>query len=135
ADVAIADIDEAMSAATVADIEAKGRRGLAIHCDVMEREQVRAAVASCIAELGGLDILVNNAGGVRRRDLADQSDRSIDRVVAFNRIGHVTATKAASAHMIERGGGGAIINVASIEGMRAAPGYAVYAACKAGTIN
>ena len=110
ADVVIADIDEAASADALAAITAKGRRAIAINCNAMEREQVREAIARCIAELGGLDILVNNAGGVRQSNAVDLSDRSIDRMIALNLEGPVAATQAAAAHMIETGRAGSIIN-------------------------
>ncbi|WP_375397475.1 SDR family NAD(P)-dependent oxidoreductase [uncultured Sphingomonas sp.] len=135
ADVAVADIDP-IAGETVADlVRAKGRRAIAIPTDVMDRDAIRAAIARTGAELGGLDILVNNAGGTRPIDLVDMSDRAVDRQIAINLQNLVTATQAAAQAMIAAGKGGAIINIASIEGMRAAPAYSVYAACKAGMIN
>ena len=62
ADVACADIDEESAKATAAVVEALGRRGLAISCDVTDEAQVAAMVARTAAELGRLDILFNNAG-------------------------------------------------------------------------
>ncbi|WP_174273646.1 SDR family NAD(P)-dependent oxidoreductase [Sphingomonas bacterium] len=135
ADVAIADIDPAAAEAAAAAIRAKGRRGIAIACNVMERDQVRSAIERTVSDLGGLDILVNNAGGVRGANLSDLSDRSIDRVIDINLVNLVTATQAAVKQMVSQGRGGSIINIASIEGMRAAPSYSVYAACKAGMLN
>ena len=62
ADVACADIDEESAKATAAAVEALGRRGLGISCDVTDEAQVAAMVARTAAELGRLDILFNNAG-------------------------------------------------------------------------
>src|SRR6185437_14841097 len=62
ADVACSDIDEESAKATAASVEALGRRGLAIGCDVTDEAQVAAMVARTAAELGRLDILFNNAG-------------------------------------------------------------------------
>lgn len=135
ANVAIADIDGAAAVQAVARIEAKGRRAIYLPCDAIDRVAIRAAAAECAERLGGIDILVNNVGGVRQAKLADLSDRSIDRVIALNLQSVVAATQAVAEYMIRQSEGGSIINIASIEGMRAAPHYSVYAACKAGMLN
>lgn len=135
ADIVIADIDVAGAAAVVAQIEALGRKALSIPTDVMNREQLAAAFDGAVRDFGGLDILVNNAGGGRPVKFMEQSERSRDRHVEFNLGNLMNATHHAARHMIARGKGGSIINIASIEGLRAAPGYAVYAACKAAMIN
>ena len=135
ADVAIADINVEAAGAVAELVRAKGRRALVIPTDVLDRDAIRAAVSSTVAELGGLDILVNNAGGTRPLDLVDHSDRSSDKQIDINLKNLVAATQAAAKAMIVAGRGGSIINIASIEGLRAAPGYSVYAACKAGMLN
>lgn len=135
ADVAIVDIDEA-AATTVAElVRAKGRRAHVVVADMMDRDAARGAVASTLAALGSVGILVNNVGGTRPLKLVEMTDRQVDRQVDLNMKGLIAVTQAAAKAMIEAGGGGAIVNVASIEGFRAAPFYAVYAACKAGMIN
>ena len=135
ADVAIVDIDDAASQ-TVADlIRAKGRRAITINANVMDRDAIRAAVDRTVSELGRLDICVNNAGGTRPIRLLDMTDAQADKQIAINLENLVATTQAAARAMVAGGRGGSIINVASIEGMRAAPGYSVYAACKAGMIN
>jgi NAD(P)-dependent dehydrogenase (short-subunit alcohol dehydrogenase family) len=135
ADVAILDIKADAAELVAGLVRDKGRRALGIACDVMDRDAVRAAVDRTVAELGRLDILVNNAGGTRPIKLVDMTDRQVDRQIAINLQNLVATTQAAAKAMIAGGRGGSIINVASIEGMRAAPGYSVYAACKAGMIN
>jgi len=62
ADVAVLDVDPDRCAAAQAAIEATGRRGLAVQCDVMDSDALRAAIRRVAAELGRLDALVNNAG-------------------------------------------------------------------------
>lgn len=62
ADVAVADLNEAVGQKTAAAIRAMGRRSFFIRCDVTCRDQVQAMVARVAAEWGGLDIAVNNAG-------------------------------------------------------------------------
>jgi NAD(P)-dependent dehydrogenase (short-subunit alcohol dehydrogenase family) len=135
ADVAILDIN-AEAAETVASlVRAKGRRAIAITADVTDRAAVRAGIDRIMAELGRLDILVNNAGGTRPLKLLDMSDKQADRRIDLNLTSLFTTTQAAAQAMIAGGRGGAIINIASIEGLRAAPLHSVYAACKAGMVN
>jgi NAD(P)-dependent dehydrogenase (short-subunit alcohol dehydrogenase family) len=134
-DVVVADVDAGRAAASVAAVEACGRRGLAVRTDVMDTDQVRAAVAAADEAFGRLDVLVNNAGGVRGQAFLEQSERSWRRHIDLNLVSVLAATSAAAPVMIRGGRGGSIVNVVSIEADRAAPTYAVYAACKAGVVN
>jgi NAD(P)-dependent dehydrogenase (short-subunit alcohol dehydrogenase family) len=135
ADVAIVDIDMAAAEMVAGLIRAKGRRTITINANVMDREAIRAAIDRTVSEFGRLDILVNNAGGTRPIKLIEMTDAQADKQIALNLQNLVATTQAAAKAMIACGRGGSIINIASIEGMRAAPGYSVYAACKAGMIN
>ncbi len=135
ADVVIADIVPERCEETAARVREAGRAALAVPTDVMDIAQVRAVIAAADAEFGRIDILVNNAGGVSRRPFIDQSERSWQRHVDINLTSMFAATSAAVPVMIRSGRGGAILNVASIEATRAAPGFAVYAACKAGMVS
>jgi NAD(P)-dependent dehydrogenase (short-subunit alcohol dehydrogenase family) len=135
ADVVIADVVPERCEEAAARVRDLGRRALACPTDVADTEQVRAAIAAADVEFGRLDILVNNAGGVARRWFVDQSERSWRKHIDLNLVSLLAATSAAVPLMIRGGRGGAIVNVTSIEGARAAPGYAVYAACKAGMNN
>jgi len=103
--------------------------------DVRDGEAVDAALAATLERFGAVDVLVNNAGGTFRAPLLETSDGGFDALHQAN-LGHVLrCTRRVAAHMVEGGCGGSIINVTSIEGVRAAPGYAAYAAAKAGVIN
>lgn len=135
ADVVIADIVPERCEETAERIRERGRRGIACPTDVMDTEQIRRAVNAADNEFGRLDILVNNAGGVSYKRFLDQSERSWRRHIDINFISFLAATHAAAPIMIRGGRGGAIINVASIEAMRAGPNVAVYAACKAGMLS
>jgi NAD(P)-dependent dehydrogenase (short-subunit alcohol dehydrogenase family) len=134
-DVGIVDIVPERCAATQRAIEHLGRRAIGIPCDVMDTGGLVGAIDRVAETFGRLDILVNNAGGVRGGPFLTQPEASIRRHVEINLFSMVFATQAAARHMIERGEGGSIVNVASIEGLRAAPMFAVYAACKAGMIS
>jgi NAD(P)-dependent dehydrogenase (short-subunit alcohol dehydrogenase family) len=135
ADVAVIDVIPDRCNETVARIEEFGRRGLGLPANVMEAQQVTDAVAAAAEKFGRLDILVNNAGGVTRRSFTDLVEKNWRRHIDLNLISNLAATSAAVPVMIAGERGGSIINVTSIEGSRAAPGYAVYAACKAGINN
>jgi len=135
ANVVIADIDPGRCEETAARVREFGRKALSVPTDVMDTDQIRAMVAKADETFGRIDILVNNAGGVSGRPFLEQSERSWRRHIDINLVSMLAATSAV-APVIARGGrGGAIINVTSIEGSRAAPNFAVYAACKAGMIS
>jgi NADP-dependent 3-hydroxy acid dehydrogenase YdfG len=89
---------------------------------------VRHTIVRPTLVFGPKDILVNNIGGVRRQKFLDQSERSWRRHIDLNMVSMLAATSAAAPLMIEAGRGGSIVNVASIEALRAAPGFAVYSA-------
>jgi NAD(P)-dependent dehydrogenase (short-subunit alcohol dehydrogenase family) len=135
ADVVIADIAPERCDETAARMKEYGRRGLPVPTDVMDTDQVRAAVEAAEKTFGRVDILVNNAGGVSGRPFIEQSERSWRKHIDLNLVSMLAATSAAAPLMIKGGRGGAIINVASIEASRAAPHFAVYAACKAGMLS
>lgn len=109
--------------------------GLGIPTDVRDSAAVDAALAQTTAELGPVTILVNNAGGVFWSGVLDTSENGWDALYKSN-LRHVyLCTQRVARGLVERGLEGSIISVTSIEGVRAAPGYATYAAAKAGVIN
>lgn len=116
-------------------IEARGRKALCIPGNVMDVEALQHAIAAAAEKFGRLDVLVNNAGGVTRRGFLDLAEKNWRRHIDLNLVSNLAATQAALPVMIAGERGGSIINVTSIEAARAAPGYAVYAACKAGVNN
>jgi NAD(P)-dependent dehydrogenase (short-subunit alcohol dehydrogenase family) len=135
ADVAVLDVDPDRCAAAEKAIAAHGHGALAIVCDVLDTEALRVAIDQVGAEFGRLDVLVNNAGGVRGGSFLTQPERSMRKQVDLNLMSMFVASQEAANAMIRFGNGGSIINVTSIEAMRAAPRYAVYAACKAAMVN
>ncbi|KQZ62324.1 short-chain dehydrogenase [Sphingopyxis sp. Root1497] len=135
ADIAIFDIFPERAEEAAERVREAGRKALAIPGDVMDSAALRAAVDRAAAEYGRLDILANNAGGVSARPFLEQSERSMRKHVDINLMSMLIATQAAAQHMVAGGRGGSIVNVASIEASRAAPNFAVYAACKAGMLS
>lgn len=132
ADIAIADIVPERCEEVAERVRELGRDALPRPTDMMDGDEVRALVAGTRERFGRIDILVNNAGGVSGRPFLEQSERSWRRHIDLNLTSMLAATSAAVPVMIAGGRGGAIVNISSIEGARAAPNFAVYAACKAG---
>ncbi len=132
ADIVIGDVDAENGARVVDRINAMGRRAAFHATDMLIPEQARALINWTLSEFGAIDILINNAGGVRPRPFLDQSDGNIQRVIDLNFTSMLAATQEAGRAMR---GGGAIVNVASTEALRAAPNFSVYAACKAAMVE
>ena len=108
---------------------------LGIPTDVRDSASVDAALARTTAELGPVTILVNNAGGVFWSGILDTTENGWDALYKSN-LRHVyLCTQRVARGLVEQQLAGSIISVTSIEGVRAAPGYATYAAAKAGVIN
>jgi 3-oxoacyl-[acyl-carrier protein] reductase len=128
--VAIWERDPETTAAAAAEVG-----GLGITTDVRESAQVDEALARTSAELGPVSILVNNAGGVFLSPLLETSENGWDALYRTNFKHVILCTQRVARTMVANGTGGSIISVTSIEGVRAAPGYAAYAAAKAGVIN
>lgn len=130
AKVAIWERDPDTCQAAAADIG-----GLSIPTDVRDSAQVDAALARTVAELGQPTILVNNAGGVFNSPILETSENGWDALYKAN-LRHVyLCTQRMARGLVEHQLSGSIMSVTSIEGVRAAPGYATYAAAKAGVIN
>jgi len=108
---------------------------LGIVTDVRDGGQVDAALQRTTAELGPATILVNNAGGVFSSPLLDTSENGWDALYKANLRHVLLCTQRIARQLVSAGLPGSVISVTSIEGVRAAPGYAAYAAAKAGVIN
>jgi 3-oxoacyl-[acyl-carrier protein] reductase len=121
--------------ATAREIEAMGRRALALKCDVTDPEEVDAAVARTVEEFGSVDILVNNAGTLDHLgQLENQSSALWERDLRVNLTGAFNCSRAVWPHMKERRWG-RIVNMASVAGTLGGFGQASYATTKAGLIG
>ena len=109
--------------------------GLACITDVRDEAQVDAALARTIAELGAPTILVNNAGGVFFSPLLETKPKGWDALLRANLTHLLLCTQRVARALVEAGTRGSVINITSIEGTRGAPGFAAYAAAKAGVIS
>ncbi|HET6524339.1 SDR family oxidoreductase [Sphingopyxis sp.] len=104
-------------------------------CDVRDADAVQAMVERIFARHGRLDLVVNNAGGSPEADAATASSRFSERVLALNLLGPLHVAQAANRIMQAQAEGGAIVNIASVSGVRPSPGTAVYGAAKAGLLS
>ncbi|MCV7261073.1 SDR family NAD(P)-dependent oxidoreductase [Mycobacterium shimoidei] len=108
---------------------------LGIVTDVRDTEQVESALQRTTDELGPVSILVNNAGGTFFSRLLETSENGWDALYKANLRHVLLCTQQVARQLVSAARPGSIINLTSIEGVRAAPGYAAYAAAKAGVIN
>ena len=120
---------------TAETIRGMGRRALALKCDVTDREQVAAAVARAVDELGSVDILVNSAATLDHvGQFHDQSPELWERDLRVNLTGSFNCAQAVWPHMRERTWG-RIINMASVAGTLGGFGQASYSTTKAGVLG
>lgn len=129
--VALVDRDEHAVAAIRHELAARAADHVALVGDVREPEALDAVFAAAAQRWGRLDILVNVVGGTFRADFADQSPRAWDALLRANLLHVLHATSRAVPAIRAGGRGGSIVNLTTIEGHRAAPGFAVYSAAKA----
>ncbi len=116
---------------TIALVEARGCRGVAIPCDVADAESVRKAVALAIETLGPIDILVNNAGVACFKPFMELSLADWESTMAVNLTGTFLCTQAVLPGMIARGAG-KIINISSVSGLKPIAEQSAYCAAKHG---
>jgi 2-deoxy-D-gluconate 3-dehydrogenase len=101
--------------------------------DVADEDDVRAMADAAVARLGGIDVLVNNAGIYPNRRLLDTDAATFRRVLDVNLTGVFLCTREVARRMVERGGGGTIVNVTSIDALHPSMvGLAHYDASKHG---
>jgi len=134
ADVVVCSREQANVDPVAEGIREDGGSALAVECDVTDRDAVDALVEATVEEFGGLDILVNNAGASFVAGFDDISPNGWDAIMDVNLGGTYHCTHAASEHL-KAGGGGAVVNVASVAGQEGAPYMSHYAAAKAAIIN
>ena len=124
--VVIADIDDTRGAALASELG-----GLYVHCDVGDKAQVDAMVARCMTDFGRIDVLVNNAGIFKAADFLEVSEAEFDAVLRVNLKGSFLVGQAVARQMAQTGGG-AIINMSSVNGVLAIPSIASYNVSKGG---
>lgn len=133
--VAVVDLDRDAGERVAAGVDPDGKASLAIACDVADEDQAEGAVVRTLEAFGRIDVLVANAGIGDRSAAEDMTIEQWDRVLRVNLRGMWLFDQLVGRHMIDRGGGGSIINMASIAGqVGITTGNANYAASKGGAI-
>jgi NAD(P)-dependent dehydrogenase (short-subunit alcohol dehydrogenase family) len=118
-----------------APVAADRTGGTFFECDVRDPDAVGTTIDAVVGRLGRLDVVVNNAGGSPPADAADASPRLSEKVIALNLLAPLHVSQAANRVMQLQEGGGSIVNIASVSGVRPSPGTAAYGAAKAGLLN
>jgi 3-oxoacyl-[acyl-carrier protein] reductase len=126
--------NEAAAGATKSDIEALGRRGLAVQADVSDPDAADGLVRAVLAAFDRIDILVNNAGITRDDLIMRMSVEAFREVLETNLFGAFYMTKAVTRPML-KAKGGRIVNITSVSGQAGQTGQANYSSAKAGLIG
>jgi len=129
--VALWDVNDEAGAALASRLTARGARALYCHCDVSRKAEIEAAVAATRTRLGAVDALVNNAGIFKAAPFLDVQENDWDAVLDVNLKGAFLVGQALAREMA-RGGGGAIVNMSSVNAVTAIPEIASYNASKGG---
>ena len=132
--VACADIRLDRAQDTVRLMRDFGVGAMALNVDVGSDASVDAMHDEILAAWDGVDIVVNNAGGSPVVAAESASPRFVEAILKLNLVAPLHLAQAAHPHMV-RTGGGSIVNIASVSGIRPSPGTAVYGAAKAGLLN
>ena len=132
--VVIADIDEASSGEVCLHIEALGGRAVHVLADVTQESDCQRMVQETTRAFGGLDVLLTSAGVGSGGTMVDTNAEDWDKVVDLDLKGVYLSSKYAIPEMV-KGGGGAIVHIASIGGLRGDWGGASFSAAKGGVIN
>ncbi|MGQ9675258.1 MAG: SDR family NAD(P)-dependent oxidoreductase [Chloroflexota bacterium] len=149
ADIVISDVCRSLEAArelpvagweelkaVAAEIEALGRNVLPVKCDVTRADEVQAMVSQAMERFGRIDILINNAGvGLPMKPVVDITEAEWNLAFDVMCKGTFLCSKYVVPHMIQRGGGGKIVNLSSQAGKKGQAYQAPYAAAKAAIIS
>lgn len=134
ADLVVSDINLEKAQETAKEIQAIGRKALAVKVDVANLRDVERMVQAVLEQLHQIDILVNNAGITRDKLILRMTEEDWDAVIDVNLKGTFNCTKVVIRHMSKQKSG-KIVNIASVVGEMGNAGQANYSASKAGVIG
>lgn len=117
------------------ELRAQGAQAMVVELDVRDPASVEAAVGAVMRETGGIDILVNNSGVALTKPLLDLTEEDWQNVIDTNLSGAFRVARDVARTMVERKRGGAIVNIASVLGLRVAKQVIGYVASKAALIR
>ena len=132
ADVCVSARSRPVIEGVAAEVEALGRRALAVTADATDSAQIDALVERTVAELGRLDVMCNHAGsGAPKLPLLETDDETWEASLALTLNSVVYGTRAAARAMVAQGAGGAIVNTSSICSLGVVPNMVAYSTAKA----
>ena len=139
ADVCFADLNGEKVAVVAEENQqraaANGGRAMSVQVDVTNREQVRAMIGQVVEAFGKLDVMFNNAGVNKPMHFLEVTDDNWDFIMRVNGLGVLIGIQEAAKQMIEQGGGGKIINTASIASRQGFDNVAPYCASKFAVVS
>lgn len=130
ANIVLTDVKTDKLAAVVKEVEALGRKALAVTADVGDREQVYAMVQQAAETMGQVDIMVNNAGIVQVSSILDATPEEVETIYRINVQGTLWGLQAAAKAFKAQGTPGKIINACSMAGHESFPLLGVYCSTK-----
>jgi NAD(P)-dependent dehydrogenase (short-subunit alcohol dehydrogenase family) len=129
--LALWDVDDERGRALASRLAESGTRAIYMHCNVASKAEVDAAVATTLTTFHHIDGLINNAGIFKAADFLDVTEEDWDAVIGVNLKGAFLVGQAVAREMAQAGGG-AIVNMSSVNGLMAIPSIASYNASKGG---
>jgi NAD(P)-dependent dehydrogenase (short-subunit alcohol dehydrogenase family) len=129
--VALWDLADGPGQALADELAAGGARAVYLHCNVARKDEVDAALAATLQAFGRVDALVSNAGIFKAAEFLDITEADWDAVLDVNLKGAFLVGQAVARQMVAQGGG-AIVNMSSVNGTLAIPTIASYNASKGG---
>ena len=135
AKIVIADLPNSDHEAALNNIEAAGAEGFFVPLDVTDSANVQQAIAATVERFGRLDVALNNAGiGEGYFSFLETSEASFQRIINVNLTGVFTCMKYELAQFMQQGGG-VIVNMSSLAGIKGAAGLSAYVASKHGVLG
>ena len=135
ANVVLADLNKQAAEATADSIIGEGCIANAVEMDVTDRSAVARGIAETVSRYGQLDAYFNNAGMNAPMKFLDITEENFDSVFRVNALSVLVGTQEAAKQFIAQGGGGKIVNTASIAGRQGFASFAPYSAAKAAVIS
>jgi meso-butanediol dehydrogenase/(S,S)-butanediol dehydrogenase/diacetyl reductase len=135
ANVVLADLDLEAAQQVADGIGVDGGSALAVRVDITDRAAVAAGIASAVEAYGRLDAYFNNAGMNAPMKFLDITEENFELVMKVNALGVLIGTQEAAKQFIAQGGGGKVVNTASIAGRTGFASFAPYSAAKAAIIS
>ena len=133
--VVFADINGEEAEGTAAKCRDQGGKAISARVDVTQRDQVKALIEKTVAEFGRLDVMFNNAGVNKPQDFLETTEENWHWIMTINGLGVLIGIQEAAKQMIQQGGGGKIVNTASVAGRQGFDNVAPYCASKFAVIS